>query len=123
MNDLALCLSERYKQLGREVPDLHAQGHPSRAVSLNNFAINPCSRYKQLGSMQDLDDAIVLHREALDLSPQGHPDLSARLNDLAARFSTRYNQLGAMQDLDGVLSLAEMYSTFARRDTLTGGCL
>ncbi|KAN0088854.1 hypothetical protein V8E55_005911, partial [Tylopilus felleus] len=54
------------------------------------------TRYKQLGVMQDLDEAIVLARRALDLRPKRHPDRSISLNRLAKDLSTRYRQLGAM---------------------------
>ena len=53
--------------LDREALGLRPKGHPDRSASLNNFAIRLCSRYHQLGALQDLDDAIVLDREALGL--------------------------------------------------------
>ena len=37
-------------------------------MSLNNLAICLSSRYNQLRTMEDLDEAIVLDREALDLA-------------------------------------------------------
>ena len=63
------------------------------------------SRYKQLGVMEDLDEAIVLGREALDLCPQGHHDRSMSLNNLADFLSFRWKQLGAMEDLDEAIVL------------------
>ena len=57
-------------------------------MSLNNLAVYLSSRYKQLGAMEDLDEAIVLDREALKLRPQGHLDRSASLNNLAVRLSS-----------------------------------
>jgi tetratricopeptide (TPR) repeat protein len=71
-------------------------------MSLNNLAVYLCTRYKQLGAMQDLNEAIVFVREALDLCPQEHPrpNWSMSLNNLALHLSARYNQLEAMQDFD-----------------------
>ena len=80
--------------------DLRSQGHPDRSMSLNNLAIRLSTRYKQLGAMDDLDEAIVLVRKALVLHPQGHPLRSSSLNGRADGLSTRYKQLGAMEDLD-----------------------
>ena len=68
-------------------------------MSLNNLAANLSIQYEQLGTTQDLDEAIFLGREALDLRPQGHPDWSMFLINFAVHLSTRYKQLGAMEDL------------------------
>ena len=117
LNNLAIRLSTRYKQLGamqdldeaivldRESLDLRPKGHRDRSQSLNNLAIRPSTRYEQLDAMQDLDEAIVLDCEALGLLPRGHPDRSSFLNNLAIRLSTRYEQLGAVQDLDEAIVL------------------
>ena len=91
--------------LGREVLDLHPQGHHDQPMSLHNLADGLSLRYKQLGAMQDLDESIILGREALDLCPQGHPDRSMPLNNLADFLSFRYKQRRAMLDLDEVIVL------------------
>ena len=36
---------------------------------LNNLSISLSTRYKHIGIMEDLDEAIVLGREALELHP------------------------------------------------------
>ena len=47
--------------------------HPATSydlcIYLNNLSISPSTRYKHLGTMEDLDEAIVLGREALKLHP------------------------------------------------------
>jgi CHAT domain-containing protein/tetratricopeptide (TPR) repeat protein len=118
LNNLAVCLSTRYDQLGamedldeaivldREALGLCPEGHPDRSMSLNNLAVCLSTRYDQLGAMEDLDEAIVLDREALGLRPQGHPDRSMSLNNFAVHLSTRYEQLGAIQDLDEAIVLS-----------------
>ncbi|KAF8431596.1 CHAT domain-containing protein [Boletus edulis BED1] len=83
------------------------QRHRDRwvTVTLNKFASRLSTRYKQLGRVVDLDDAIALRREALKLRPQGHPDHSVSLTNLTVCLSTRYGQLGAMADLDEAILL------------------
>ena len=73
---------------------------------MNNLAVDLSSRYKQLGALRDLDEAIILDREALSLFPQGHPNRSMSLNNLAVDLSSRYKQLGALRDLDEAIVLA-----------------
>ena len=91
--------------LGQDAFDLCPQGHPDRAMSLNNLADDLSFQYQQLGAMEDLDEAIVLGREALDLSPQGHHNRSMSLNNLADFLSFRWKELGAMEDLDEAIVL------------------
>ena len=71
-----------------------------RSVSLVGLSIHLSDRYDQLGTIKDLEEAIVLGREALHLNPRGYPDRSMSLNNLAARLYIRHNGLGAMEDLD-----------------------
>ena len=72
LNDLALCLSFRYNELGgvddlneaivlaRDALFLCPPGHPHRLMHLNNAASRLFSRYKQLGGVDDLNEAVVL---------------------------------------------------------------
>ncbi|KAF8436351.1 CHAT domain-containing protein [Boletus edulis BED1] len=91
--------------LEREAVKLCTEKHHDRWVALNKIAFRLSTRYKQLGRVVDLDEAIVLDREALELRPQGHPHRSMSLNNLAVDLSTRYNQLGAMADLNEAIVL------------------
>ena len=91
--------------LDREALELCPPGHPERAASLTQLALNLGDRYSQQGGRRDLEEAIVLDREALELRPQGHPDRSVSLNNLASRLSIRYAQLGEMEDLDEAIVL------------------
>ncbi|KAF8431590.1 CHAT domain-containing protein [Boletus edulis BED1] len=86
--------------LERETVKLCTQRHCDRWVALNKIAFRLSTRYKQVGRMVDLDDAIALRREGLELRPQGYPDRSVSLNSLAVDLWTCYNQLRAMADLD-----------------------
>ncbi|KAF8122961.1 TPR-like protein [Boletus edulis] len=91
--------------LEREAVKLCTEKHHDRWVALNKIAFRLFTRYKQLGRVVDLNEAIVLDREALELRLQGHPDRSMSLNNLALHLSTRYDQLGAMADVDEAIVL------------------
>ena len=47
------------------------QRHPARSMALNNLAVRLSTRYKQLGTMEDLNEAIVLDRDTLALLQPG----------------------------------------------------
>ena len=91
--------------MSSEALELRPQGHPNRSSPLNSLASCLLTRYKQLGAVADLEEAIVLNRKALELRPQGHPNRSCSLNNLAAYLSTRYEQLGAVADLEEAIVL------------------
>ena len=74
-------------------------------MSLNTLADHLSARYKKLGAMEDLDEAIVLDQEALNLFLQGHHDQSTSLSNIADHLSSRYKQLRAMEDLDEAIGL------------------
>ena len=74
-------------------------------MSLNNLAIRFSTRYHQLGSMHDLDEAIVLSREALNLRPQGHLDRSASLDNLARHLCNRFTRSKQLQDKEELFNL------------------
>ncbi|KAG6369248.1 hypothetical protein JVT61DRAFT_15554 [Boletus reticuloceps] len=61
------------------------------------------TRYKQLGVVEDLEEA--LGRETLKLRPEGHPNRSTSLNNVAPDLSARYKQLGGTEDLDEAIAL------------------
>ncbi|KAN0078070.1 hypothetical protein V8E55_010127 [Tylopilus felleus] len=48
---------------------LYQQGDPNRAIPLGNIASYLHIRFKQLGTLSDLNEAITLQRNALDLRP------------------------------------------------------
>ena len=117
LNNLAIRLSARYKQLGgvedldeavvldREALDLRPLGHPDRSSSLNNLAIDLSARYKQLGGLEDLNEAIFLDREALNLCLQGHPNRSLFLHALAYHLYDRFSHFGELKDKEEVFDL------------------
>ena len=48
-------------------------GHPDRAMYLNNLGIALQSRFDRTGSMDDLDQAIVTNKQAVESTLDDHP--------------------------------------------------
>ncbi|KAJ7107947.1 CHAT domain-containing protein [Mycena epipterygia] len=62
-------------------------------------------RYRTRGSVQDLDNAIVLHCEALNLQSAPHPNRGGALNNLAIVLYERFQTGGDAGDLDNSIEL------------------
>ena len=58
-------------------PNLHQSG------TFNNLAYALCARFKQLGRLEDLEEAISIYRDALDLRVEPHPERPGCLSNLA----------------------------------------
>ena len=58
--------------------DFRPHSHPNRSSSLNNLGNAVCTRYIQLGRMEDLEEVIKCYRQALALRvfPHSHPNHS-----------------------------------------------
>ena len=89
----------------RFVLELCPQGHPGRARSLGNLACFLHARFKQLGTLPDLEEALALGRNVLERCPQGHPYQAGSLGDLARSLHARFQQLGTLPDLEEALAL------------------
>ena len=80
----------------------------SRTPRSFNISQQPCqccaTRFKQLGRMEDLEEAITCQCQALVLRPHGHPGRSISLHNLALSMSTRFEQLGRMEDLEEAIT-------------------
>ena len=87
-------LADLYKKIlyNREALSLCPIGHPDHSMSLDNLGIALCAHYRQLGMLEDCEEAITCHREALSLRPIGHPDRSISLSNLASAVYIRYRQ-------------------------------
>lgn len=95
---------ERAIHLGQEALRLYKQGAPGPGLkALNNLGVHLSVRYKQLGAMKDIDQAIVLGLQVLDHCPEEHSARSSYLNNLAAHLSERYDKSGVMEDLDAAI--------------------
>ncbi|EPT05789.1 hypothetical protein FOMPIDRAFT_65224, partial [Fomitopsis schrenkii] len=74
-------------------------GHPDRSSSSSNpFELGS-------SSLENLDDAVILHLEAHNIYPVGHPDRSSSLKSLATAPQTRFEQLIDCVDLDSAVTL------------------
>ncbi|KAI0026417.1 CHAT domain-containing protein, partial [Vararia minispora EC-137] len=51
----------------------------------------------RLGSLDDLESAIVVKREAVDLTPDGHPDKPGYLNNLGNALEARFDRLDDLE--------------------------
>ncbi|KAF8443866.1 hypothetical protein L210DRAFT_3643456 [Boletus edulis BED1] len=69
------------------------QGKPGR---LNNLGRSFRARFKRLGELRDLEDAISTHMDAIHLTPDGHPDRPHCLNNLGNSFKARFKRLGEL---------------------------
>jgi CHAT domain-containing protein/tetratricopeptide (TPR) repeat protein len=76
-----------------------------RPVLIDNLARSLHSRFKQLGTLSDLEEALALERNVLELRPQGHPHRATSLGNLAISLYSRFEQLGTLSDLEEALSL------------------
>ncbi|KAG1824872.1 CHAT domain-containing protein [Suillus subaureus] len=117
LNNLAMCLQNRFKQRGiisdldeaielhRAALELSPPSHSNRSMFLNNLAMCLQNRFEQRGIMSDLDEAIELHRAALELSSPSHSNRSSFLNNLAVCLQHRFEQRGIISDLDEAIEL------------------
>ncbi|KIK17650.1 hypothetical protein PISMIDRAFT_49171, partial [Pisolithus microcarpus 441] len=79
-----------------------------RADSLNNLAVCLYLRYRELGAVDDLEEAVALGREALALRPPGHPCYDTPLGNLGVYLSERFEKQaedGAAEALEEAVTL------------------
>ena len=76
-----------------------------RSVLKDNRADIHYTRFKQLGTLSDLEEALALERNALELHPQGHPQRATSLGNIALYLYSRFKQLGMLSDLEEALAL------------------
>ena len=70
----AISITARAVQLGSK--------HPGQAMFFSNLGSGLQERFKRLGSMSDLDEAIEAKRQAIGLTPANHPNRGDYLNNL-----------------------------------------
>ncbi|KAF8129846.1 hypothetical protein EV363DRAFT_1493485 [Boletus edulis] len=77
--------------------------------SSSPFAERPCelplSRFHQLGTLSDLEEAVALQRGAFEHRTQGHPHRALWMINLASSLLTRFEQLGTMSDFQEAVAL------------------
>jgi hypothetical protein len=91
--------------LRREQQSLLTTGHPGCPLVLSNLATSLSLYYKETGSTEILEEAILLSREALSLCPPGHHDRVLYRKLLFACLDDHYRLTGKIQSRDEALSL------------------
>ena len=86
--------------LDREALEICPPGHPLRSRTSDLLAYHLHARYKSLGSMADLDEAIAHSQAVLQSCSPAHPDRGFFLNSVATYLTSRYGHLGRMEDLN-----------------------
>ncbi|VDC06483.1 unnamed protein product [Peniophora sp. CBMAI 1063] len=82
------------------VPD----GHPGRALRLNNLSTSFRKRFESLGTVEDLESAIEMQQHAVELTPDDHPDLSAYLDNLGGLLWLHFQHFGKLEDLESAIA-------------------
>ncbi|KAG1823961.1 CHAT domain-containing protein, partial [Suillus subaureus] len=87
-----------------ELCPLGNEYHPS---ALHELAQAVERRFKQCGSIDDLDECIQCRREAVSLCPGGNSKYESYLNNLALSLKFRFDYQGKFHDLNEAISLYE----------------
>ncbi|KAG1733283.1 CHAT domain-containing protein [Suillus lakei] len=106
-NDLLPDASDEGIHLRRIVHELCRLDHEHRPRALDRLSWALSLRFKQSGSIVDIDESVQLRREAVSLCPEGHPDCGSLLNNLGFSLSLRFRHQGNSHDLDETVSLYE----------------
>ncbi|KAG1862765.1 CHAT domain-containing protein [Suillus subalutaceus] len=106
-NNLPIDASDEGLHLRRVVLHLCPLGHQDRPRALDKLAWALITRFRQRGSIVDLEECIQCHREAVSLCPEGHSERDSYLNDLAYSLRSRFDHLGISHNLDEAISLYE----------------
>ena len=93
--------------LDRKAMEICPPEHPLRSRASHQLAYHLHARYRCLGEIADLDEAIALTQEALQPCPPAHPDRCNLLNSVSSHLTLRYRQLGRMEDLDEAIVLGQ----------------
>ncbi|KAG1775511.1 CHAT domain-containing protein [Suillus placidus] len=91
----------------RIVLQLCPLGHQHRPRTLDKLSRALRLRFKQYGSIDDLDECIKLRREVVSLCSEGHSERDTYLNNLAASLRSRFDHQGRSHDLDEAICLYE----------------
>ncbi|KAJ7612188.1 CHAT domain-containing protein [Roridomyces roridus] len=65
------------------------------------------TRFRQLGSIDDLQRSVSVREDAVRLTPEGHADRASMLSNLGNSLMTHFEQLGSIEDLQRSVSVHE----------------
>ncbi|KAG0699415.1 CHAT domain-containing protein [Suillus ampliporus] len=91
-------------QLRWIVLELCPLGHQRRPRALDGLSWALSTRFRERGSIDDIDESIQLRRDAVSLCPE---DPAYYLNNLAFSINLRFNHQDKSHDLDEAISLHE----------------
>ncbi|KIL93026.1 hypothetical protein FAVG1_04207 [Fusarium avenaceum] len=73
-----------------KILEIMPEGHPGRPSQIFKVAHRHFTRYRRLGLMSDLDNAIQLGTEAVQLTSEDHPQRTQRLINLSIYWHDKY---------------------------------
>ncbi|KAG1841629.1 CHAT domain-containing protein [Suillus tomentosus] len=106
-NDLPIDASDESIYLRRVILELCPTGNNHRSRALHELAEAVEQRFKECGSIVDLDECIQHRREAVSLCSEGHSERNIYLNNLACSLQSRFDHLGNSHDIDEAIPLYE----------------
>ncbi|KAG2122495.1 CHAT domain-containing protein [Suillus clintonianus] len=106
-NNIPIGASDEGIHIQRVVLEFRPLGHQRRPITLTALALALKARFRDRGSIDDLEESIQLGREAVSLCPEGHCDRGTCLNNLASSLQSRFDHQGKSHDLDEVISMHE----------------
>src|SRR5271156_4993925 len=65
-------------------------------------------RFERVGSMNDLNRAIITKEQAVALTPKDHPNHAIHLNSLASTLRRRFERTGSLVDIDLAITMNEL---------------
>ncbi|KAG1816836.1 CHAT domain-containing protein [Suillus subaureus] len=106
-NDLLINASDEDIHFGQVILELCPLGHELRPRTLDSLSWALRSRFRQHGSIDDLNTSIQLGRDAMSLCPERHADRDFYLDNLALSLVSRFHHQGKPSDLNEAISLYE----------------
>ncbi|KAJ7481329.1 TPR-like protein [Mycena galericulata] len=89
---------------------------PGPAIYLANLGRALRRRCEQLGSLQDINQSVVMLKAAVERTLPGDPHEPAQLNELGNSLLNRFKQLGGLDDLNQSVSRCEAAVTLTPHD-------
>ncbi|KAJ7930357.1 CHAT domain-containing protein, partial [Mycena leptocephala] len=80
---------------------------PGPVIYLTDLGRSLLQRFERLGSMQDINQSIMMLNTAVTLTPNGHPDKPGRLNNLGTSLARRFERLGDLNNLNRSIIMFE----------------
>lgn len=109
----------------QKILEIMPEGHPERPSQIFKVAHRHFTRYRRLGLMSDLDNAIQLGTEAVQLTSEDHPQRTQRLINLSIYWHDKYpgtdeqNVQGLQDSIQASReAIAALSDTYAHRGTL-----